>query len=75
MSSATTRSARPARDDVIWRPGRGRRRGVQHACAKLYDVVIIDTAGRLAVDADLMQQASDIRDATDPDEVPSSSTR
>jgi signal recognition particle subunit SRP54 len=43
--------------------------GVQHACAKLYDVVIIDTAGRLAVDADLMKQASDIRDATDPDEV------
>ncbi len=43
--------------------------GVQHACAKLYDVVIIDTAGRLAVDADLMRQASEIRDATNPDEV------
>jgi signal recognition particle subunit SRP54 len=29
----------------------------------------VDTAGRLGVDADLMQQASDIRDAVQPDEV------
>ena len=36
---------------------------------KLYDVVIIDTAGRLGVDAELMQQAKDIRDAVQPDEV------
>ncbi|MCW2811654.1 MAG: ffh [Friedmanniella sp.] len=35
----------------------------------LYDVVIVDTAGRLGVDADLMQQAADIRDAVNPDEV------
>ncbi|MBD4566151.1 signal recognition particle protein, partial [Xanthomonas citri pv. citri] len=32
-------------------------------------VVIIDTAGRLGVDAELMQQAADIRAAVDPDEV------
>jgi signal recognition particle subunit SRP54 len=32
-------------------------------------VVIIDTAGRLGVDAELMKQAADIRTATDPDEV------
>ena len=32
-------------------------------------MVVIDTAGRLGVDADLMKQASDIRRATDPDEV------
>ena len=43
--------------------------GIQHACAKLYDVVIVDTAGRLAVDADLMAQAADIRAAIQPDEV------
>jgi signal recognition particle subunit SRP54 len=36
---------------------------------KQYDVVIVDTAGRLGVDADLMKQASDIRKAIDPDEV------
>jgi signal recognition particle subunit SRP54 len=32
-------------------------------------VVIIDTAGRLGVDAEMMKQASDIRKATNPDEV------
>ncbi|MCU1425930.1 MAG: signal recognition particle protein, partial [Microbacteriaceae bacterium] len=36
---------------------------------KQYDVVIVDTAGRLGVDAELMKQASDIRRAIDPDEV------
>ena len=37
--------------------------------ARLYDVVIVDTAGRLGVDAELMQQAADIRDAVNPDEI------
>ncbi|MEO6790084.1 MAG: signal recognition particle protein [Ornithinibacter sp.] len=45
------------------------RAGVAEARAKQHDVVIIDTAGRLAVDADLMQQAADIRTAVQPDEV------
>jgi signal recognition particle subunit SRP54 len=36
---------------------------------KQYDVVIVDTAGRLGVDAELMKQASNIRKAVDPDEV------
>ncbi|KRB48238.1 signal recognition particle protein [Terrabacter sp. Root181] len=45
------------------------RMGIEHARAKQYDVVIVDTAGRLAVDANLMQQASDIRAAISPDEV------
>ncbi|MDQ1575675.1 MAG: signal recognition particle subunit [Microbacteriaceae bacterium] len=43
--------------------------GVKFAETKLYDVVIVDTAGRLGVDAELMKQASDIRKAIDPDEV------
>jgi signal recognition particle subunit SRP54 len=34
-----------------------------------HDVVIIDTAGRLGVDAELMKQAANIRKATNPDEV------
>lgn len=34
-----------------------------------HDIVIVDTAGRLGIDETLMQQASDIRDAVDPDEV------
>ncbi len=45
------------------------RDGVKEAERKLYDVVIVDTAGRLGVDAELMKQAGDIRKAIDPDEV------
>jgi signal recognition particle subunit SRP54 len=43
--------------------------GIQEACNKLHSVVIVDTAGRLAVDENLMQQAADIRAAIQPDEV------
>ena len=45
------------------------RAGVASARTRQHDVVIIDTAGRLAVDANLMQQAADIRAAIEPDEV------
>ncbi len=33
------------------------------------DIVIIDTAGRLHIDEEMMQQARDIREVTDPDET------
>jgi signal recognition particle subunit SRP54 len=42
---------------------------IKFATDKMYDVVIIDTAGRLGVDAELMAQAANIRKATNPDEV------
>jgi signal recognition particle subunit SRP54 len=45
------------------------RASIEEARRKLHDVVIIDTAGRLGVDQTLMQQAADIRDAVQPDEV------
>ncbi|WP_137844899.1 signal recognition particle protein [Microbacterium sp. 2FI] len=45
------------------------RDGVEYARRQQHDTVIIDTAGRLGVDAELMKQAADIRTATDPDEV------
>ncbi len=45
------------------------RGGVAEAKRALHDVVIVDTAGRLGVDAELMQQAADIRDAVQPDET------
>ncbi len=45
------------------------RGGVEEARRTLHDVVIVDTAGRLGVDAEMMQQAADIRDAVHPDEV------
>ncbi|MEO7125968.1 MAG: signal recognition particle protein [Nakamurella sp.] len=45
------------------------RAGVAHAREKLYDIVIVDTAGRLGVDAGMMAQAVAIRDAVEPDET------
>src|SRR5262249_23075484 len=36
---------------------------------RLQNVVIIDTAGRLGIDAEMMDQAAAIRDAVDPDEI------
>ncbi|HLU59798.1 MAG TPA: signal recognition particle protein [Pseudonocardia sp.] len=45
------------------------RRGVAYARDKLHDIVIVDTAGRLGVDEEMMRQAADIRDAVSPDEI------
>ncbi|QLQ10352.1 MAG: signal recognition particle protein [Nocardioidaceae bacterium] len=45
------------------------RAGVEEARRTLHDIVIVDTAGRLGVDTELMQQAADIRDAVTPDEI------
>ena len=45
------------------------RSSISEAERRLYDVVIVDTAGRLGIDAEMMQQAADIRDAVHPDEV------
>ncbi|GLW26998.1 signal recognition particle protein [Microbispora triticiradicis] len=45
------------------------RQSVDHARRQQHDVVIVDTAGRLGIDQELMKQAADIRDAVTPDEV------
>jgi signal recognition particle subunit SRP54 len=45
------------------------KQSVEHAQVKLYDVVVVDTAGRLGIDDELMRQAADIRDAVSPDEI------
>ncbi|MEQ6903289.1 signal recognition particle protein [Nocardioides sp. YIM 152588] len=45
------------------------RSAVEEASRKLHDVVIVDTAGRLGVDSEMMAQAASIRDAVNPDEV------
>jgi signal recognition particle subunit SRP54 len=42
---------------------------IEHAKRHQRDIVIVDTAGRLGIDADMMAQAADIRDAISPDEV------
>jgi signal recognition particle subunit SRP54 len=43
--------------------------GIAFAQSKLHSMVIVDTAGRLGVDAELMQEAIAIRDAVSPDEI------
>ena len=45
------------------------RRAIDEAKRTLHDTVLIDTAGRLGIDEEMMQQARDIRDATQPDEI------
>ena len=42
---------------------------IEHARRQMRDIVIVDTAGRLGIDAEMMQQAADNRDAVQPDEV------
>ena len=39
------------------------RASIEHAKRAARDIVIVDTAGRLGIDAEMMQQAADIRDA------------
>ncbi|MBF4553387.1 signal recognition particle protein [Corynebacterium suicordis] len=43
--------------------------GIEEAYRSQHDIVIIDTAGRLGIDEELMAQARNIRDAVEPDEV------
>ena len=43
--------------------------GLAEARAKHFDVVIVDTAGRLGIDEELMAEAAAIREAVNPDEV------
>ena len=42
---------------------------IQEAKAKGHDVLIIDTAGRQAIDEELMEQIKQIKDATQPGEI------
>ncbi len=42
---------------------------IQEAKAKGHDLVIVDTAGRLAVDEQMMQEIENIKNAINPDEI------
>ncbi len=44
-------------------------RGIQEAKAKGYDVVIVDTAGRLAIDEELMREITAIKNGINPNET------
>jgi signal recognition particle subunit SRP54 len=45
------------------------RDSIEFARRAQHDMVIVDTAGRLGIDAELMAQAADIRDAVQPQEI------
>ncbi|NUS65977.1 MAG: signal recognition particle protein [Saccharothrix sp.] len=45
------------------------RKGIEEAKRAQHDIVVVDTAGRLGVDEEMMRQAVDIRAAVQPDEV------
>ena len=45
------------------------RQSLDEARHHLHNVVVIDTAGRLGIDEEMMAQAAAIADATDPDEI------
>src|SRR5438874_3487588 len=62
----------------VWAPERGSGvgdpvavslSGLEHARRMGHDVVVVDTAGRLGIDAEMMAQAAAIRDAVHPDET------
>ena len=59
----------PEAGNGIGDPVKVARAGVEEAKRKVHDVVIIDTAGRLGIDSELMKQAIAIRDASSPDEI------
>src|SRR3954451_24355153 len=50
-------------------PVRVAKDSIEYAQRHAKDIVLVDTAGRLGIDAEMMQQARDIRDAVNPDEV------
>ncbi|RWR14099.1 signal recognition particle protein [Siminovitchia fortis] len=45
------------------------RQGIEKAKEEHYDYVLIDTAGRLHIDEELMQELRDIKELADPDEI------
>jgi signal recognition particle subunit SRP54 len=50
-------------------PVQAARDGIAEANARHHDIVVVDTAGRLGVDAEMMAQAAAIRDAVQPNET------
>jgi len=56
-------------DDVTKNPVEVVKSALEHANKSLYDVVLIDTAGRLAIDDELMAELEDVKKAANPDEI------
>ena len=59
----------PEPGNGVGNPVRVAQDGIAFAKSKLHNIVIVDTAGRLGVDEELMAEAIAIRDAVKPDEI------
>lgn len=59
----------PEAGNGVGDPVKVARSAITYAIEKVHNVVIVDTAGRLGIDSELMQQASSIRDAINPHEI------
>jgi signal recognition particle subunit SRP54 len=59
----------PEPGNGVGNPVQVARDAIEHAKRQMRDIVIVDTAGRLGIDSEMMQQAADIRDVVDPDEI------
>ena len=56
-------------DDATKNPVEVVKAALEHAKTSLYDVVLIDTAGRLAIDEELMAELSEVKAAANADEI------
>ena len=59
----------PEPGNGVGNPVKVAEQGIAFAKSKLYNMVIVDTAGRLGVDQELMREAISIRDAISPEEI------
>ncbi|MDT4937082.1 MAG: signal recognition particle subunit, partial [Pseudonocardiales bacterium] len=59
----------PEPGDGVGNPVTVARDSIDFALRAQHDMVVVDTAGRLGIDAEMMQQAADIRDAVQPQEI------
>jgi len=59
----------PSPGNGVGDPVQVARQSLEEARHRLHNIVVIDTAGRLGIDEEMMRQAIGIRDAVDPDEI------
>jgi signal recognition particle subunit SRP54 len=59
----------PSPGNGVGDPVQVARQSLDEARHRLHNIVVIDTAGRLGIDEEMMRQAVGIRDAVDPDEI------
>ena len=45
------------------------KQAIDYALSKMYDTIIVDTAGRLSIDEELMNELRDIKSSINPDEI------